>query len=187
MYAGEQIVLVLHTAYKNREVTVESGTAVYNQRERRRASDGGRAMYVHSNTASYQLRFDVHTAVCYKNHTIYTSYAQQVHITWYLMHVTVVYGSGGYVVRAHTASGCCYTVQWYIRYTSMLYCRTRHSYSSSYTYVHTPTVRRVPLFLNVTGRQRREFKSPSLIFCFFFFLLYRPSIHPPTYIPIYQV
>ena len=32
-------------------ICISSGTAVYNQYERRRASDGGRAMYVHRNTA----------------------------------------------------------------------------------------------------------------------------------------
>ena len=45
--------------------------------------------------------------------------------------------------------------QWCIRYTYILYCRTRHSHNSSYTY--TPTVRRhwTP--------ETCEFKSPSLL------------------------
>ena len=45
-------------------------------------------------------------------------------------------------------------MQWYIRYTCILSCRTRHSHSSSYTY--TPTLRRhwTP--------ETCEFKSPSL-------------------------
>ena len=33
------------------KICISSGTAVYNQYERRRASDGGRAIYVHRNTA----------------------------------------------------------------------------------------------------------------------------------------
>ena len=42
-----QVHILRYTGYVN----VSSGTAVYNQHERRRASDGGRAMYVHRNKA----------------------------------------------------------------------------------------------------------------------------------------
>ena len=55
------------------------------------------------------------------------------------------------------------------------------TYAAAATHVYTPTVGRLPLLLNVTGRHKREFKSPSLLFCFFFLLLYHPSTHLPTY------
>ena len=42
-----QVHILRYTGYVN----VSSGTAVYNQHERRRASDGGRAMYVRRNKA----------------------------------------------------------------------------------------------------------------------------------------
>ena len=47
---------------------------------------------------------------------------------------------------AQVQSGRCYcTVQWYIRYTDTLHCRTRHSYSSSYTYVQPDRAKSAPL------------------------------------------
>ena len=113
-----------------------------------------------------KLRFDVYTAVYHKNCTIYTSYAQQVHITWCLVHVTV-YGSGGYVVRAHTASGCYYcTVVHQVRIYQVYCTAVPDTHTAAVTHMYTTTVRRVPLFLNVSRRHERALKSPSLHFCF---------------------
>ena len=41
----------LHTHFSNYMISINSRIAVYNQHERRRASDGGRAMYSYRNTA----------------------------------------------------------------------------------------------------------------------------------------
>ena len=38
--------------------------------------------------------------------------------------------------------------------------------TAAVTHIQTSTVRRVPLFPNVTLRQKREIKPPSLVYCF---------------------